>query len=416
MIRRTAHQTLRRLSRGFPVVALTGPRQSGKTTLARAAFPRKPYISLEDPDIQALAESDPRGLLARFPDGAVLDEAQRAPRLFSYLQTRVDADRRPGLFVLTGSQQFGLLSRITQSLAGRVGLVHLLPFSIAELREAERLPDSLELLLSRGCYPPLYDRDLETGDWFASYITTYVERDARQLVNVRDLSAFQRFLRMCAARTGQLLNLSSLAADCGITHNTASSWISVLEASYIIHLLRPHHRNFNKRLVKAPKLYFCDAGLAAWLTGVRDPDQLAFHPQRGPLFETLVVSEFLKGCFNRGAPSNLSFWRDSKGQEIDLLLEDGEAATPVEIKSGQTIQPESMEGIRRWAALSGASDRPAYLMYGGDREFASGPIRIVPWREIGAIGKKGKVNLFPRPGVQSASRRGSHRPRKGGSK
>ncbi len=263
MIARKSTATLLRLARGFPIVAITGPRQSGKTTLARQAFPDKPYLSLEDPDTLALAESDPRGLLATHPRGAIIDEAQRAPQLFSYLQTRVDEHVTPGAWILTGSQQFGLLSGITQSLAGRVGLLQLLPFSLSELRSAIRPPPTLDELLVQGFYPPLYDRPVSSGDWFAAYIATYVERDLRQLINVRDLSAFQRFVKMCAARTGQLLNLSSLAADCGISHNTAAAWISVLEASYIVHLLRPHHRNFNKRLVKTPKLYFCDVGLAA---------------------------------------------------------------------------------------------------------------------------------------------------------
>ena len=307
MINRAAHQRLLRLAAGFPIVAITGPRQSGKTTLTRMAFPDKEYLSLEDPDIRSLAEQDPRGFLSRLPDGAILDEAQRAPQLFSYLQTHVDAHAKPGMFVLTGSQQFGLLSGISQSLAGRVGLVQLLPFSVSELKAAKRLPSSLDALLFRGLYPALYDRDISPGDWFAGYMTTYIERDVRQLVNVRDLSAFQRFVKMCAARVGQLLNLSSLAGDCGITHNTAASWISVLEASYIIYLLRPHHRNFNKRLVKAPKLYFVDAGMAGWLLGIREEDQLAFHAQRGALFENLVVTEFLKARFNNGLPSNLFF-------------------------------------------------------------------------------------------------------------
>lgn len=382
MIERSAHHTLFRLARGFPVVAMTGPRQSGKTTLAKMAFPNKPYLSLEDPDMRALAESDPRGLLARFPDGAILDEAQRAPELFSYLQTRVDADSRAGLFVLTGSQQFGLLSGISQSLAGRVGLVQLLPFSAEELKAAKCLPGNLDELLFRGLYPPLYDRDIQPGDWYAGYMTTYIERDVRQLINVRDLSTFQRFVKMCAARTGQLLNLSSLASDCGISHNTAASWISVLEASYIIHLLRPHHRNFNKRLVKSPKLYFWDVGLAAWLLGIREVGQIAFHAQRGALFETFVVAEFLKARFNRGLPSNLFFWRDSKGLEIDLVIEEGETLTPVEIKSGQTIAPDFLDGLKRWAALSGTEKHPVWLVYGGDKEMIRGLATILPWNDF----------------------------------
>lgn len=244
MIKRTAHDTLLRLAKGFPVIAITGPRQAGKTTLAKSAFPGKTYLTLEDPDTRLLAESDPRGLLSRHPDGLILDEVQRAPQLFSYLQGFVDEQMVPGKYVLTSSQQFGLLSGITQSLAGRVGLVQLLPFAINELDSSDKLPADMDRLMLRGMYPPLYDRKLDPADWFPAYVNTYIERDVRQLINVRNLSAFQRFIRMCAARTGQLLNLSSLASDCGITHNTAAAWISVLEASYIIFLLRPHFTNF----------------------------------------------------------------------------------------------------------------------------------------------------------------------------
>jgi len=387
MIPRTAEKTLLRLAKGFPIVAVTGPRQSGKTTLAKLAFPKKPYLSLEDPDVRSIAESDPRGLLAGFPDGAILDEAQRAPQLFSYLQTKVDEQIIPGMFVLTGSQQFGLLTGITQSLAGRVGLIHLLPFAANELSSAGRLPESLEELLIRGLYPPLYDRDLLPGDWFSGYIATYIERDARQLINVRNLSAFQRFVKMCAARTGQNLNLSSLASDCGITHNTAASWISVMEASYLIYLLHPYHRNFNKRLIKAPNLYFYDVGLAAWLLGIQTSEQVRFHAQRGALFETFVVTEFLKGRFNQGLPSNLFYWRDSKGLEIDLILESGEKLDAIEIKSGQTIIPDFFSSLKRWGKLAGQTDSPAWLIYAGDKALANENISIVPWKNLSQINR-----------------------------
>jgi len=385
MILRTAQKTLLRMAKGFPIVAITGPRQSGKTTLAKLTFPQKRYLSLEDPDVRAMAESDPRGLLASFPNGAILDEAQRAPKLFSYLQTKVDEQIIPGMFVLTGSQQFGLLSGITQSLAGRVGLIHLLPFDTSELSSAHQLPQSLDELLVRGLYPPLYNRNILPGDWFSGYIATYVERDARQLINVRDLSAFQRFVKMCAARTGQILNLSSLASDCGITHNTAASWISVMEASYLIYLLRPHHRNFNKRLIKAPKLYFLDVGLATWLLGIHTLEQLRFHAQRGAIFETFVVTEFLKGRFNLGLPSNLFYWRDSKGLEIDLILEAGEKLHAIEIKSGQTIAPDFFPSLKLWSKLAGQADLPSWLIYGGDKALINENISIVPWKNISKL-------------------------------
>ncbi len=385
MILRSAQKTILRLSKGFPIVGITGPRQSGKTTLARHVFPDKPYFSLEDPDIRLLAEDDPRGLLEGCPDGAVLDEVQRAPQLFSYLQTNVDEAGKTGMFVLTGSQQFGLLSGIGQSLAGRVGMVHLLPFAMSELEGAGRLPESLEEVIFSGFYPPIHDRHIAPADWFSSYVSTYVERDVRQLVNVRDISAFQRFVKMCAARTGQLLNLSSIAGDCGITHTTASSWISVLEASYIIYLLRPHHRNFNKRLIKSPKIYFHDVGLAAWLLNIQNADQLRFHSQRGPLFENLVISELLKKRYNAGLNSNLYFWRDSRGLEIDLLVENGEELIPMEIKSGRTPAADFFDSLKKWERLAGAKDTPSFLIYGGDHQMCSGNTSIIPWKEISRL-------------------------------
>lgn len=386
MITRNSQTTLQRLAQGFPVVAITGPRQSGKTTLAKATFPNKPYLSFEDPDVRVLAEADPRRLLARYVDGAILDEVQRVPQLFSYLQTHVDEHRQPGMFILTGSQQFGLLSGISQSLAGRVGMVQLLPLALSELSRVALLPGGVDELLCKGCYPALYDRNLAPADWFSGYVSTYVERDVRQLINVRDLSAFQRFLKMCAARSGQLLNLSSLANDCGITHNTAAAWISVLEASYIIHLLRPHHRNFNKRLIKSPKLYFCDVGLAAWLLGIHKPEEVAFHAMRGSLFETMVVAEFLKRCWHDGKLSNLYFWRDSSGLEIDLVLEQGERLIPVEIKSGTTIAADFTANLKKWQQLSGTTEQPAWLIHGGDQRFDTGTIQLLPWQDLEQVG------------------------------
>ncbi|MEQ1766181.1 MAG: ATP-binding protein, partial [Methylotenera sp.] len=281
MIKRQAEVVLQDLAKGYPILAITGPRQAGKTTLAQSTFPDKCYVSLEDLDEREFAEQDPRGFLARFPDGAILDEAQRCTNLFSYLQTRVDTEKRMGLFVLTGSQQFGLMSNITQTLAGRVGLIQLLPFSLQELQAANLPVLSLDDVLWRGMYPPIYDRNLAPEKWFANYVMTYIERDVRQVVEVQNLSLFQRFIKMCAARVGQLINMSSLATDCGVSHNTIRSWLSVLEAGYVVFLLQPHHQNFGKRLVKTPKLYFYDTGLAAFLLGIRDVEHLSIHSARG---------------------------------------------------------------------------------------------------------------------------------------
>jgi hypothetical protein len=382
MIPRAAHNTLNEWRKFYPVIAITGPRQSGKTTLSRHAFPEKLYVSLEDPDQLESAHEDPRGFLTRFPDGAVLDEVQRCPTLFSYLQSTVDLDGRQGLFILTGSQQFGLLSKITQTLAGRAGLVHLLPFSLAELKSKKNAFHGLDELLWKGLYPPIYDREIPPANWYANYVATYIERDVRQIINVKDLSTFRRFLRMCAARTGQLLNLASLGNDCGITHNTAKSWISVLEASYIVFLLYPYHKNFGKRLVKTPKIYFYDTGLASWLLGIQTANQLSTHPMRGALFESFTITEILKERFNYGLQSNIFFWRDNLGTEIDILIEQGEKLLAVEIKSGQTVNKDYFLSLQKWMKYSDSSPDQHYIVYGGNENYVRSGVNILSWRAL----------------------------------
>lgn len=382
MIARDVEEAFRGLLRGFPVVTLTGPRQSGKTTLARAIFAGRPYISLEDPDVRRMALEDPRAFLAGLPDGAVLDEVQRTPELLSYLQARVDADGRMGLFLLTGSQQFGLMSGITQSLAGRSAFIELLPFSLNELGRAGISPPSLDEMLLAGGYPPLYDRSLLPKAWFPAYVTAFVERDVRQILKVQDLEVFQRFVRLCAGRSGQILNLASLATDCGITHNTAKAWISVLEASYVLFLLRPHHENFSKRLIKSPKLYFYDTGLLCWLLGIQNAGQLASHPLRGSIFETFVVSELVKSRLNRGERAAFSFWRDSNGNEIDVVADVGTDMMPIEIKAGQTINWDFFAGLERWTALAGERAVSPALIYGGEENHERRGTRIIGWRKV----------------------------------
>jgi predicted AAA+ superfamily ATPase len=378
MLERRLQPTLQRYAKSFLVVAITGSRQSGKTTLARRFFSDLKYVSLEDPSEFAFAQEDPKGFLARFAKGAVFDEAQRWPALFSYLQGMVDEDRTPGRFVLTGSQQFGLLAGMTQSLAGRVGMTRLLPLSLAEI-PAERL-GSLDEMLLRGGYPVLYGgTTVDSSDWLASYVATYVERDVRQVLEVRDLMVFQRFLRLCAARTGQLLNLNALAGEAGISHSTARAWMSVLESSDIVYMLPPYHRNFGTRLVKTPKLYFLDVGLACWLLGIRSPDLLSVHPSRGALFETLVVSEFLKQRFNLGRPADLYFWRDNSGLEADLLFERDGRLQMVEIKSGQTVTTDYVRAAQKTTRFASEEALMPWLIHGGEDAYERNGVRVLGW-------------------------------------
>ena len=376
---RTALATLHRLAKGFPVLTLKGPRQSGKTTLAKAAFPNKPYVSLENPDQREFASADPKRFLAQFATGAVIDEVQRVPALLSRLQQWVDERQIMADFVLTGSAQFDLMAGITQSLAGRVGRVELLPFSGAELHSAQWLPPDLDALLLRGCYPAIYDRSIAPSDWMPNYVSTYIERDVRALVGVRDLSQFQRFLSLCAARSGQLLNLSTLGADCGISAVTAKHWLSVLESSYIVTLVQPYHNNFGKRLVKTPKLYFLDVGLMAWLLGLRSEQQVSTHHQRGALFETWVMGELIKHRYNQGQVRDLYFWRDSLGREVDVVYDTPQGLQAIEIKSGSTWASDWADGLKSWQTLS-KSPLQAQLIYGGQGVQDRGHCLALGWQ------------------------------------
>jgi predicted AAA+ superfamily ATPase len=384
MIERELAPQLRRLAATFPVVLLTGARQSGKTTLARALFEHLPYVSLENPDERDFAQADPRRFLARYGSGAVFDEVQRVPDLLSYLQPLVDSPSAPS-YVLTGSSNFSLLASVTQSLAGRAGIARLAPLTLSEQRSALR-SRTLDSSLWHGSYPGCLVGRADPRDFFASYVETYVERDVRMSVNVRDLSRFRRFVRLSAARIGQLINLASLGADAGVAQPTAAAWLDVLETSHLVYRLAPYHRNFGKRLVKTPKLYFIDTGLVAWLLGIADPEQLAVHPLRGALFENFAVVEILKHRWNHGNLRPMHFWRDSNGREVDLILDDGPRLLGIEIKSGATFAADWNRDLDAWRATVGRaqSDRPVLIWGGRD----SGPRRDVyalAWDRIAAL-------------------------------
>jgi predicted AAA+ superfamily ATPase len=385
-IKRSVTAAARERLVGFPILTITGPRQSGKTTLSRLLAPELPYFSLEDPDTRSFAREDPRAFLRQASDGAIFDEVQRVPELFSYLQGVVDSDRRMGRFILTGSSQFELIESITQSLAGRASMLTLLPFSLAELQEAKRAPASVDELLYRGLFPPTYDRPIEPSIWIQDYIGTYLERDVRQILKIQDLATFQRFIQLCAGRIGQLLNLSSLASDTGITRATAESWLSVLQASHLIFLVRPWFTNASKRFIKTPKLYFCDPGLASWFLGIRHAGHVTAHPQRGALFENWVMTELLKAQTNSGQKPSLYFLRDKEGHEVDTIVETGpNTFQAIEVKSGETVASDAFAGLDYWRNNLTDMKLVPWLVHGGIAHQQREKATVLPWNHLSPL-------------------------------
>ena len=365
MIKRMAEKRLLELAKRFKAVAVTGPRQSGKTTLVKKVFPNKPYVSLENPDSRRFAIEDPRGFLDTYAGGAILDEVQRTPEIFSYLQEHLDDRRLKGQFILTGSNNFQLMESISQSLAGRIGYTHLLPFSLAELKNSKQLPKGDDALMIKGFYPPVYDQKIPSPDWCANYITSYIEKDVRQIKNITDLIVFERFLSLLAGRCSQELNNSVLANETGVDVKTIQSWIGILESSFIIFLLKPHYRNFRKTIVKRPKIYFYDTSIICSLLRISTESILRNHPHRGSIFENMVVSEIRKSKIHNHLESELFYWRDKAEHEVDLIIDDGQTLMPIEIKSSMTVPPDGFKNLSWWRNLSGAES--SILLYGGDQ-------------------------------------------------
>ena len=375
LVKREISSHIRKLAKQLPVVTITGPRQSGKTTVAKEVFKNKPYLNLEIPDIREFAITDPRGFLSDIPKGAIIDEIQRAPNLTSYIQGIVDEKKVNGMFILTGSQQLAVSNTISQSLAGRTALVKLLPFSLQEVTKNYKKPELNDLLYS-GFYPRIYEQKLDPTQTMADYFETYVERDLRQLAQIKNLNLFQKFVKLCAGRAGQILNLHNLASDVGVSHTTAREWITLLEASYVVFLLQPYHTNINKRLIKSPKLYFYDVGLVSYLLGIENKNQVATHPLRGHLFENMIVVELLKNRYNKGMSNNLNFYRDSNGNEVDILYATENKIFPIEVKAGETFTSDYLKGINSFNKNFPNLSKDGAVIYAGKLNQTRNKIKI----------------------------------------
>lgn len=390
MIKREITKKLIQLSEKFPVVVVVGPRQSGKTTLVKTTFPKKAYVNLEEPDTRLFAQNDPRAFLTDRKSGFIIDEVQRVPDIFSYIQSIVDAEPIPGKFILTGSNNFLMQEKISQTLAGRTAILTLLPFSLNELfstvgrRQISKELDFYDFIFN-GFYPPIYDKKIDPVDWYPNYTRTYIERDVRLIKNIPDLNSFTLFVKLCAGRIGQLLNLSSLSNEVGVSVNTIKSWLSVLEASYVIFRLEPHHENFNKRLVKMPKIYFYDTGLLCSLLGLENSNQLKSHYLLGSLFENFIISELLKYRMNYGLNYNISFWRDKLGREIDCIIDSGTKRIILEIKAAKTITEDFFKSLLLYKDLSAKIKLDAYLIYGGNKNETRSFAKVISWNNVSKI-------------------------------
>lgn len=389
-IKRQAEKIVLKLAAQYPAVVLTGPRQSGKTTLVKNLFNQYPYSTLEDLNEREFARTDPRGFLAKFDKGGVIDEVQKLPELLSYLQSILDNKAHKKPIILTGSAQLSLLSKVTQTLSGRTAIIDLLPLSFTEIKNQPDKTKNIESLLFRGMYPRLYKENIEPIDWYQDYVRTYTERDVRDILNVHDLGTFQKFLKMCAARAGQILNLTGLSNDCGISHSAAASWLNILEATYIAFRIQPHIENFSKRLIRSPKLYFYDTGLLCHLLNIQTADELKISSYRGSIMENWVATEIIKSQANIHRPADLFFWRDNKGIEIDFIIDRGIRLYPLEVKSGQTIINEYFKNISYWQKIAGNKSGKGYIVYAGNEDQIRTNFKVYSWTSIESLIKETK--------------------------
>jgi len=387
IIKRTLEEKLKLLAIQFGAVTVTGPRQSGKTTLAKETFPTYEYFNFEDPNTRSIFRADPHNFLKKFMDapGLILDEPQNVPEIFSYLQIYIDQLHKPGHFIITGSQNFLLNESISQSLAGRVAILTLLPLSIHELVQAKKLPGTVDETLFKGFYPELYKKEISVVDWYGSYVNAYLERDVRQLKNVASLDRFYFFMKLCAGRNGQILNLSSVSDDLGVSVPTVKQWLSVLQSCYIIFLLEPYYKDFRKRVVKSPKIFFYDSGIVCSLLNLTSSEQLFANYMRGNMFEAMVISDLLKQQYNHGLRPSCYYWRDKADFEIDCIVEQGGKIIPIEIKASKTVDFEALDKLTPWNTLTKTKQPDNVLIYGGDEDWDMQKGRVVSWRSAGSL-------------------------------
>jgi uncharacterized protein len=385
IVQRKLKEKVISLAEKFPVISITGPRQSGKTTLSRLCFPDYDYINLEMPDNRSFAQNDPRYFLGNFKKGLIIDEIQHVPELFSYIQGITDENSKTGQFIITGSQNFLLMERVTQSLAGRTAIINLLPFSLEELDAESLLPKTFEEYIFKGTYPRVFQKDIDPPEFYPSYIQTYLEKDVRQISNITDLTLFRSFLEIAAGRTGQVINYTSISNELGVDQKTVKNWFSILESGYIIFRIRPYMKNYNKRLIKSPKMYFYDSGLVCSLLGINRPEDIARHFLKGALFENLVFSELMKNIYNTFRQPRFYFWRDNTGHEIDCIFPQGNVEKVIEIKSGSTIAADFFKGLNYYRKLSGLPSENFYLVYGGKENHTRSNGNVLPWSHLSEI-------------------------------